>query len=43
MKKIAVLAGDGICPEVMAEAKKVLDVVQKKFDFELSYESADVG
>ncbi len=43
MKKIAVLAGDGIGPEVMAEAIKVLDAAQKKFDFEFSYESADVG
>lgn len=43
MKKIAVLAGDGIGPEVMAEAIKVLDVVQKKFAFELSYQYADVG
>lgn len=43
MKKIAILAGDGIGPEVMAEAIKVLDVVQRKFDFELSYEYADVG
>lgn len=43
MKKIAVLAGDGIGPEVMAEAIKVLDVAQKKFAFALSYEHADVG
>ncbi len=43
MKNIAVLAGDGIGPEVMAEAIKVLAAAQKKFDFELSYESADVG
>ena len=43
MKKIAVLAGDGIGPEVMAEAIKVLDAVQKKFKFELSYTYADVG
>ena len=43
MKKIAVLAGDGIGPEVMAEAIKVLDAVQKKFSFELSYQYADVG
>ena len=43
MKKIAVLAGDGIGPEVMKEAIKVLDVAQKKFSFELSYEDADVG
>jgi len=43
MKKIAVLAGDGIGPEVMAEAIKVLEAVQKKFAVELSFTSADVG
>jgi 3-isopropylmalate dehydrogenase len=43
MKKIAVLAGDGIGPEVMAEAIKVLDAAQKKFSFQLSFTSADVG
>ncbi len=43
MKKIAVLAGDGIGPEVMAEAIKVLDAAQKKFNFALTYEYADVG
>ena len=43
MKKIAVLSGDGIGPEVMAEAIKVLDAAQKKFDFSLSYTFADVG
>ncbi len=43
MKKIAVLAGDGIGPEVMKEAIKVLDVAQAKFGFELSYDYADVG
>ena len=43
MKKIAVLAGDGIGPEVMREALKVLDIVQKKFSFKLEYAFADVG
>ena len=43
MKKIAVLAGDGIGPEVMAEAIKVLEAVQKKFAVELSFTAADVG
>ncbi len=43
MKKVAILAGDGIGPEVMQEAVKVLDAVQKKFSFELSYQYADVG
>ncbi len=42
-KNIAVLAGDGIGPEIMAEAVKVLDAAQKKFDFTLNYSQADVG
>lgn len=41
--KIAVLAGDGIGPEVMNEALKVLDKVQKKFGFTLEYTKALVG
>ncbi len=43
MNKIAVLAGDGIGPEVMAEAIKVLDAAARKFSFDLQYEHADVG
>ena len=43
MKKIAILAGDGIGPEVMRVALKVLDAVQEKFSFKLEYTSADVG
>jgi len=43
MKKIAVLAGDGIGPEVMQEAIKVLDAIQEKFSVEFQYEYADVG
>lgn len=43
MKKIAVLPGDGIGPEVMAEAIKVLDAAQQKFGFSLEYSHADVG
>lgn len=35
--KIAVLAGDGIGPEVMNEAKKALNAVSKKFDFALEF------
>jgi len=38
-----VLPGDGIGPEVMDEAIKVLGAVQKKFSFDLAYEYADVG
>ena len=41
--KIAVLPGDGIGPEVMAEAKKVLAKVSDKFGFSLKLEQADVG
>lgn len=40
---IAILSGDGIGPEVMAEAIKVLDVVQQKYQFKLNYRSFDVG
>lgn len=42
-KKIAVLPGDGIGPEVMREALKVLDAVQERFALPLTYEFADVG
>lgn len=40
---VAVLSGDGIGPEVMAEAIKILDVVQQKFNFKLNYRTFDVG
>jgi len=41
--KIAVLAGDGIGPEVMQEGKKVLDAVAKKFGHAFEYEDMLVG
>jgi 3-isopropylmalate dehydrogenase len=43
MHKIAVLPGDGIGPEIMAEAVKVLDAAERKFGFDLDYTWADVG
>ena len=43
MKQIAVLSGDGIGPEVMAEAVKVLNAVQKKCQIQLTYTEAAVG
>lgn len=43
VKKIAILAGDGIGPEVMAEAVKVMDTVKTKFGFDMEYRYADVG
>ncbi|MDD5056154.1 MAG: 3-isopropylmalate dehydrogenase [Candidatus Peribacteraceae bacterium] len=42
-KRIALLPGDGIGPEVMAEAVKVLDAVAKKFKHSFTYEEAPVG
>ncbi len=42
-KKIALLPGDGIGPEVMKEAVKILDTAADKYKFNISYEEADVG
>jgi 3-isopropylmalate dehydrogenase len=41
--KIAVLAGDGIGPEVMTEARRVMAVVEKKFNLTFSCTEARVG
>jgi 3-isopropylmalate dehydrogenase len=41
--KVAALAGDGIGPEVMAGAIKVLGAAQAKFSFRLAITSAPVG
>ena len=41
--KVAVLPGDGIGPEVMKEAVRVLDVVSSRFGFQVEKEWADVG
>src|SRR5277367_3819519 len=41
--KIAALAGDGIGPEVMREAVKVLRAVEKKFSLTLKITEAPVG
>ena len=41
--KIAALAGDGIGPEVMHEAVKVLRATEKKFGFKLEITEAPVG
>ena len=37
-KKVLVLPGDGIGPEIVAEAVKVLDVVNAKFSLGLAME-----
>lgn len=41
--KIAVLAGDGIGPEVMEQALRVLGAVQTRFGFKLEFTEARVG
>ena len=43
MSNIAILAGDGIGPEVMVEAKKVLTVISEKFDIQITTKDYDVG
>lgn len=42
-KNVLVLPGDGIGPEIAAEARKVLDVVNAQFDLGLSVDEALVG
>jgi 3-isopropylmalate dehydrogenase len=41
--KIAVLPGDGIGPEIMAQALRILDRVADIYGFDLEFEYADVG
>lgn len=43
MKRVAVIAGDGIGPEVINEAVKVLEVVQQKHGIELELDHFDWG
>ena len=42
-KNIAVLAGDGIGPEVMTSALRVLDVIAKKYNHDFEYTEAKIG
>ncbi len=42
-KKIAVLAGDGIGPEVIKQGKKALDAIASRFGHKFTYCHADVG
>ncbi len=43
MPTVAVLAGDGIGPEIVAEAKKVLLALDERFDLDLTLTDALVG
>ena len=40
---VGVIVGDGIGPEVVAEAKKVLDTIGKKFEHSFTYEEILMG
>ena len=42
-KTIAVLPGDGIGPEITAQAVKALDAVAERFSHEFVYRYADIG
>ena len=42
-KNIAVLPGDGIGPEIIQEAIKILDAVAKAYDHDFYYTYADMG
>ncbi len=41
--QIAVLAGDGIGPEVMAQARKVLAAAEQRFELNIEYSEYDIG
>jgi 3-isopropylmalate dehydrogenase len=40
---IAIIEGDGIGPAIISEAKRVLEVLQEKFNFQLEYVDAPMG
>ena len=42
-KNIALLPGDGIGPEIMKEAVKILKIIEKKYHLSFAYIEADVG
>lgn len=42
-KKILLLPGDGIGPEVVSEAAKVLTVLQQNFELDVEFDYADIG
>ena len=41
--QIALIPGDGIGPEIVGEAKKVLDAAGKKYNFALNYTDVLLG
>ena len=43
MQRIAVIAGDGIGPEVTSQALRVLDTTKDRFDLAIEVEELDYG
>ncbi|MDI9632921.1 MAG: isocitrate/isopropylmalate family dehydrogenase [Methanolinea sp.] len=43
MYRVAVIGGDGIGPEIVAEGRKVLDAAAERFSFEIQWEEFDIG
>jgi 3-isopropylmalate dehydrogenase len=43
VNRILLLPGDGIGPEVVAEARRVLEAVSDRFDLKLAFEQARIG
>ncbi len=43
MHRIAVIGGDGIGPEIVAEGKKVLEAAADRFSFDIQWEDFDIG
>ncbi|MDH7490869.1 MAG: isocitrate/isopropylmalate family dehydrogenase [Methanolinea sp.] len=43
MYRIAVIGGDGIGPEIVAEGKKVLEAAADRFSFDIQWEDFDIG
>lgn len=42
-KKIAILPGDGVGPDVIEQAQKVLDAIAHRFDHQFDYHHANIG
>jgi 3-isopropylmalate dehydrogenase len=41
--KIAIIEGDGIGPDIVNEARKILELLQERFNFKLEYVDAPMG
>ncbi|MCQ8893138.1 MAG: isocitrate/isopropylmalate family dehydrogenase [Methanolinea sp.] len=43
MHRVAVIGGDGIGPEIIAEGQKVLDAAGERYGFDIGWETFDIG